>query len=214
MYRLPVEICKFSCFDLKTLFPYIRLLNVYLGFKPFHKDLIYSTYSQLYTWKWVGFFSGYSVYFMCGFLVNQGWVLLNECVKFWLIFQLEDVKGTLTIGLKTLYFCVAVVTENPKHPDFVCQPWRILLYIINILPSARTSATNRQLYNLFILFFFRYSITLCCVSMMRARLSGSYSSNKYCSFSLSIFSSFFIYRIASSMCAVGLTMYILSKQPQ
>ena len=104
------------------------------------------------------------------------------------------------------------MTDNPKCLDFVYKPWRILLYLINVLSSAKSSTTNRQLYNLFILFFFWYSITLCCVSMMCARLSGSYSSNKYCSFLLSIFSFFSIYRItslyASSMCAVGDTMYI------
>ena len=123
----------------------------------------------------------------------------------------------LTIGASAFSFWEEVMTDRPKCLDFVYSPCNILLYLIKTLSSAQSSITNKQLYNLFILFFFWYSITLCCVSMMCAKLSGSYSSNKYCSFVLSIFSSFSMYRItclyASSMCAVGDTMYILSKHP-
>ena len=121
-----------------------------------------------------------------------------------------------TIGASALYFCVAVITDNPKCLDLVYKPCRIFEYLIKILSSAKSSIINKQLKSCFIPCFFWYSITLCCVSIIFSSAGASYSSNKNCSFLLSTFKSLSMYfitsRYASSMWAVGL--YILSKHPR
>ena len=112
------------------------------------------------------------------------------------IFNLKmynELVFNLTIGASALYFCEAVMTDKPKCLDFVYSPCKILLYLINVLSSAKSSIINKQLNNLLILIFFWYSMTLCCVSMICVSASALYSSYKYCSFLLSIFNSYIYY---------------------
>ena len=66
----------------------------------------------------------------------------------------NDDVFSLTIGASALYFCEAVITDNPKCLLVVSKPCKIFEYLINVLSSAKSSIIKRQLYNLFILFFF------------------------------------------------------------
>ena len=56
----------------------------------------------------------------------------------------EDVLS-LTIGASALYFCEAVITDNPKCLDLVYKPCKIFEYLMNVLSSAKSSIIKRQL---------------------------------------------------------------------
>ena len=141
------------------------------------------------------------------FIKNYSRLMSSTSAIFFNLKMYNELVFSLTIGARALYFCEAVMTDKPKCLDFVYKPCNIFEYLINVLSSAKSSIINKQLKSLVIFIFFWYSITLCCVTIICVNASALYSSNKYCSFLLSIFNSFSMYLMislyASSMWAVG-----------